>query len=72
VPRTANIRVIRDGIAIYSGKIASLKRFKEDEKEVAAGFECGIRVENFDDIKEGDTIEAYVVHEIAQKLDTRA
>jgi translation initiation factor IF-2 len=72
VTRSANIRVIRDGIEIYSGKIASLKRFKEDEKEVAAGFECGIRVENFDDIKESDTIEAYVVHEIAQKLDTRA
>ncbi len=72
VIRTANIRVIRDGIEIYSGKIASLKRFKEDEKEVAAGFECGIKVENFDDIKEGDTIEAFVVHEIAQKLDTRA
>jgi translation initiation factor IF-2 len=72
IDRTANVRVIRDGIELYTGKIGSLRRFKDDEREVAAGFECGIKIENFDDVKEGDTIEAYVIHEIAQKLDTKA
>lgn len=70
ISRTDNVRVIRDGIEIYSGKIESLKRFKEDAREVQQGYECGIKVENFDDIKEGDIIEAYVIHEIAQKLNT--
>jgi translation initiation factor IF-2 len=70
IERTANVRVVRDGIEVYSGKINSLRRFKDDEREVAAGFECGIKIENFDDIKEGDVIEAYVIHEIAQKLKT--
>jgi translation initiation factor IF-2 len=72
IERTANVRVIRDGIVLYSGKIGSLRRFKDDEREVASGFECGIKIENFDDVKEGDNIEAYVIHEIAQKLDTKA
>ncbi len=70
IARTDNVRLIRDGIEIYSGKIESLKRFKEDAKEVPQGYECGIKIENFDDIKEGDVIEAYVIHEIAKKLDT--
>lgn len=70
ISRTDNVRVIRDGIEIYSGKIESLKRFKEDAREVQQGYECGIKIENFDDIKEGDIIEAYVIHEIAQKLNT--
>jgi translation initiation factor IF-2 len=70
IERTANVRVIRDGIEVYSGKINSLRRFKDDEREVAAGFECGIKIENFDDIKEGDVVEAFVIHEIAQKLKT--
>ena len=72
IERTANVRVIRDGIVLYSGKIGSLRRFKDDEREVASGFECGIKIDNFDDVKEGDNIEAYVIHEIAQKLDTKA
>ncbi|MCK4925416.1 MAG: translation initiation factor IF-2, partial [Spirochaetes bacterium] len=72
IERTANIRVIRDGIVLYSGKISSLRRFKDDEREVASGFECGIKIDNFDDVKEGDNIEAYVIYEIAQKLDTKA
>ncbi len=72
ITRTAGVRLIRDGIELYSGNIASLRRFKDDEKEVAAGYECGIKIENYDDIKEGDTIEAFIIHEIAQKLDTRA
>jgi translation initiation factor IF-2 len=68
IERTANVRIVRDGIELYTGKIGSLRRFKDDEREVAAGFECGVKIENFDDIKEGDVIEAYVIHEIAQKL----
>ena len=70
ISRTDNVRILREGIELYSGKIESLKRFKEDTREVQQGYECGIKVENFDDIKEGDIIEAYVIHEIAQKLDT--
>lgn len=69
INRTDHLRILREGIEIYSGKIATLRRFKEDEKEVAAGFECGIKIENYDDIQEGDVLEAFVVHEIAQKLD---
>jgi translation initiation factor IF-2 len=69
IARGDNVRIIRDGIEIYTGKIAGLKRFKDDVKEVASGFECGIKIENFEDIKEGDVIEAFVIHEIAQKLD---
>ena len=72
IERSAHIRIIRDGFEIYTGKIVSLRRFKDDEREVSAGFECGIKVENFDDIKEGDVIEAFVIHEIAQKLNTKA
>ncbi len=62
------IRVIRDNIVIYDGKIASLKRFKEDTKEVQAGYECGILIENFNDIKVGDILENYVIEKIAAKL----
>jgi len=70
--RGDNIRIIRDGIETYTGKIAGLKRFKDDVKEVASGFECGMKIENFDDLKEGDVIEAFIIHEIAQKLDAKA
>ncbi|GAB6073094.1 hypothetical protein JCM14244_14710 [Venenivibrio stagnispumantis] len=63
IRRNALARVIRDGIVIYDGKIASLKRFKEDVKEVAKGFECGLTIENFNDIKVGDIIEAYEIVE---------
>ena len=64
VTRNAQIRVVRDGIVINEGKIASLKRFKDDAKEVAAGYECGIGIENFNDIREGDTIEAFEMVEV--------
>jgi len=67
--RNDNVRIMRDGVEIYTGKMVSLKRFKEDEKEVTAGFECGIKIENFDNIKEGDIIEDFVIHEIAKKLE---
>ncbi len=62
------IRVIRDNIVAYEGKIGSLKRFKEDVKEVQAGYECGIMIENFNDIKVGDILENYVIERIAAKL----
>jgi translation initiation factor IF-2 len=70
IPRTARVRVIRDGVEVYDGTLASLKRFKDDLSEDRDGFECGIGVENFNDIKTGDLIEAYRVEEIARSLDT--
>ncbi len=68
IPRNAKIRVVRDDVEIYDGKIASLKRFKEDVREVASGFECGIQIENFNDLKVGDIIEAYELMEVKRKL----
>lgn len=62
--RNADVRIIRNGIVVYEGKIASLKRFKDDVREVQQGFECGIGIEKFNDIKEGDIIEAYQMEEI--------
>lgn len=62
------IRVVRDNIVVYEGKIASLKRFKDDVREVQAGYECGIVIENFNDIKVGDILENYIVEKIAAKL----
>jgi translation initiation factor IF-2 len=64
ITRNAEIRLIRDGIVVYQGKIGSLKRFKDDAKEVADGFECGLSIENYNDIKEGDTVECFVMEEI--------
>lgn len=64
ISRDAGIRLIRDNIVIYEGKVDTLKRFKDDAKEVAAGYECGITLENFNDIKEGDTMEAFIMEEI--------
>jgi translation initiation factor IF-2 len=69
VRRNAKAHVIRDGVEVYSGKVESLKRFKEDAKEVEAGYECGIGIENFNDIKVGDVIEVYEVKEIAKTLE---
>ncbi len=66
--RTSKIRVIRDGIVVYTGKLASLKRFKDDVKEVLSGQDCGLSVENFNDIKVGDIIEAYEEIEVKRKL----
>ena len=64
ISRNASVRVVRDGIIIHEGKIVSLKRFKDDAKEVAEKFECGIGIENFNDIKEEDTIECFEMQEI--------
>ena len=68
VTRNTKIRVIRDGIVVYTGTLGSLKRYKDDVKEVAAGMECGLNIENFNDIKVGDIIEGYTIKEIARKL----
>ena len=64
VERNAGVRVIRDNIVIHEGHLATLKRFKDDVKEVSKGFECGMQIENYNDIKEGDIIEVYVMEEI--------
>lgn len=67
VTRDSSIRLIRNGIVIFEGEIDSLKRFKDDAKEVNQGYECGITIKNFNDIKEGDIIEAYVMEEVKPK-----
>lgn len=66
--RTAKMRVLRDGVVIYTGKISSLRRFKDDVKEVMSGYECGIGVEKFNDIKVGDNLEAFIMNEVAATL----
>ncbi|MCB9185324.1 MAG: translation initiation factor IF-2 [Flavobacteriales bacterium] len=68
VNRNTKVRVIRDGIVVYTGELASLKRFKEDVKEVSKGFECGLNIDKFNDIKVGDIIEGYEIVEIKAKL----
>ncbi|WP_163192651.1 translation initiation factor IF-2 [Clostridium thermarum] len=67
IVRSSDIRVIRNGIVILDGKLASLKRFKDDVREVAAGYECGLSIEKFNDLKEGDIIEAYTMEEIKRE-----
>jgi translation initiation factor IF-2 len=62
--RNSDVRIIRNGIVVFEGKLASLKRFKDDAKEVAQGFECGLSVEKFNDIKEGDVVESYIMEEV--------
>ena len=69
ISKTAQCRLIRDGLVVYTGELASLKRGKDDVKEVSAGMECGIGIEKFNDLKVGDNIEAFVITEIKQKLD---
>ena len=64
VVRNEQIRLVRDGIVIHEGKISSLKRFKDDVKEVNTGYECGIGIEKYNDIKEGDVIECFKMEEI--------
>jgi translation initiation factor IF-2 len=66
--RGARVRLVRDGAVVYDGRIASLRRFKDDVREVAEGFECGIGLENFQDVKEGDVLEAYEIREVARSL----
>jgi translation initiation factor IF-2 len=68
ISRNGKVRLVRDGVVTWDGKISSLKRFKDDVREVAEGFECGIGLENFNDLKEKDVLECYEVEEIKQKL----
>jgi translation initiation factor IF-2 len=68
IARNNMLRLVRDGKIVYEGKLGSLKRFKDDAKEVASGFECGIGIENFNDIKVGDVIEAFVKEEQVREL----
>jgi translation initiation factor IF-2 len=67
VTRHAGVRLIRDSIVVFEGKLSSLKRFKDDVKEVKTGYECGMTIENFNDIKVDDIIEAFVEEEIKRK-----
>jgi translation initiation factor IF-2 len=68
IKRTNNVHVTREGIIIHTGVLSSLKRFRDDVREVAGGYECGIGIENFNDVKVGDLIEAFDIEEIARKL----
>jgi len=68
IPRDARVRLVRDGIVVYHGKLGSLRRFKDDVREVASGYECGIGIEGYQDVKEGDVIEAYEVREVARSI----
>ncbi len=68
VTRGSHVRVLREGVLVYDGVLASLRRFKDDVKEVKAGYECGMSVEKFNDVKEGDTFEFYVIEEVAATL----
>ncbi len=68
IKRNARARLVRDGVVVYDGKIASLRRFKDDVGEVRDGYECGIGLENFQDIKDGDIVEAYEVEEVARSI----
>jgi len=69
VTRGATVRLVRDGTIVYDGRIASLRRFKEDVREVVQGMECGIVLENYADVKEGDIVEVYEVRRVEQSLD---
>lgn len=64
ITRDSGVRIIRDGVVVFEGKLDTLKRFKDDVKEVAQNYECGITIERYNDLKEGDIIEAYVMEEV--------
>ena len=68
VKRGARVRLLRDDVVIHEGGLSTLKRFKEDVREVKEGFECGLALENFQDIKEGDIVECYEIEEVAREL----
>jgi translation initiation factor IF-2 len=68
IPRAARVRLMRDGETVWSGRIATLRRFRDDVKEVASGFECGISLDGMNDAKVGDLIEAYAIEELARTL----
>jgi translation initiation factor IF-2 len=66
VTRNAKVRLLRDNIVIFEGEIDSLKRMKDDAKEVASGYECGIAISGYNDIKQGDVIEAFIIEQVKQ------
>jgi translation initiation factor IF-2 len=68
IVRSASLRIIRDNVVIHAGRIGSLRRFKDDVKEVATGYECGIGIESFNDLRIGDVIEAFQIEETAAEL----
>jgi translation initiation factor IF-2 len=68
ITRNSNVRLLRDNVVIYDGKLSSLKRFKDDVREVTEGYECGLGIENYNDIQVGDQIEAYTIEKIAGTL----
>ena len=68
VKRGAQVRVLRDNVVIHTGELDSLKRFKDDVREVKAGFECGMSLKNYNDVKEGDQLEVFEVVEVARTL----
>jgi translation initiation factor IF-2 len=68
VKRGASVRLLRDNVVLWTGELDSLKRFKDDVKEVRSGFECGLTLKNFNDIKEGDHLEIFEVEEVARTL----
>ena len=69
IHRNDRVHLVREGVVVYDGKIASLRRFKDDAREVQSGYECGIGIENFNDLKVGDQIEAYEIVETKRKLE---
>jgi translation initiation factor IF-2 len=64
--------LLRDSVVVHDGRIASLRRFKEDVKEVMAGYECGIRMENYNDVKTGDVLESYTLEQVAPRVPERS
>jgi translation initiation factor IF-2 len=68
ITRNSHVRVVRDSIVIYTGRIGSLKRFKEDAKEVLQGFECGVGIDGYNDLKVGDVLESFIVEDVADTL----
>ena len=68
IARQHHVRLVRDNVVIFDGKLSSLKRFKDDVKEVAEGYECGVALEGFNDLREGDLLESYRIDKFAAKL----
>ena len=68
IPRDAMVRLLRDNVVVHTGRLASLKRFKDDASEVKAGYECGIGINNYNDLKPGDVIEAFTTEKIAAEI----
>ena len=66
IQRGAQVRIVRDGAIVYDGRIDSLKRFQDDAREVAQGFECGLTIDGYNDLKEGDVLEVYAIREVAR------